>query len=158
VCIRDILDILNTMLTWRCTKCVTSRYGKCHNIRENEIGELYTILSAWGGLNNRVGFQIPRYLHSTMSAVQAPNFWRLRLFETPGQALAHGLGLAQPRPQLLCDFFCFRFSSRTGELLRVIYSLFINQIPYTKDCWLYSETLNQNDVSCEDISVMKSIR
>jgi hypothetical protein len=33
------------MLTWRCTKCVTSRYGKCHNIRENEIGESYTILS-----------------------------------------------------------------------------------------------------------------
>jgi hypothetical protein len=24
---------------------VTSRYGKCHNIRENEIGESYTILS-----------------------------------------------------------------------------------------------------------------
>jgi hypothetical protein len=45
VYIRDILDILNTMLTWRCTKCVTSRYGKCHNMGENEIGELYTILS-----------------------------------------------------------------------------------------------------------------
>jgi hypothetical protein len=41
----DILDILNTMLTWRCTKHVTSGYGKCHNIRENEIGESYTILS-----------------------------------------------------------------------------------------------------------------
>jgi hypothetical protein len=24
---------------------VTSRYGKCHNIRKNEIGESYTILS-----------------------------------------------------------------------------------------------------------------
>jgi hypothetical protein len=45
VCIRDILDILNTMLTWRCTKCVTSRYGKCHNIRENDIRESYTVLS-----------------------------------------------------------------------------------------------------------------
>jgi hypothetical protein len=44
VYIRDILDILNTMLTWRCTKCVTSRYGKCHNIRKM-IGESYTILS-----------------------------------------------------------------------------------------------------------------
>jgi hypothetical protein len=43
VCV--LLDILNTMLTWRCTKCLTSRYGKCHNIRENEIGESYTILS-----------------------------------------------------------------------------------------------------------------
>jgi hypothetical protein len=40
-----ILDILNTMLTWRCMKCVTSRCGKCHNIRGNEIGESYTILS-----------------------------------------------------------------------------------------------------------------
>jgi hypothetical protein len=45
VYIRNILDILNTMLTWRCMKCVTSRYGKCHNIRENEIGEFFTILS-----------------------------------------------------------------------------------------------------------------
>jgi hypothetical protein len=37
VCIRDILDILNTMLTWRCTKCVTSRYGKCHNISRGVV-------------------------------------------------------------------------------------------------------------------------
>jgi hypothetical protein len=60
VYIKDILDILNTMLTWRCTKCVTSRYGKCHNIRKM-IGESYTILSkglpfeAIGGLLKESG-------------------------------------------------------------------------------------------------------
>ena len=34
MCIRGILDIPVSMLTWRCTKSVTSRYGKCHNVRE----------------------------------------------------------------------------------------------------------------------------
>jgi hypothetical protein len=37
-----MLDILDTR---RHTKCVTSRYGKCHNIKENEIGVSFTILS-----------------------------------------------------------------------------------------------------------------
>jgi hypothetical protein len=43
--IRYVLDILDIMLTWRCTKGVTSRNGKCHNIKENELGESFTILS-----------------------------------------------------------------------------------------------------------------
>jgi hypothetical protein len=40
-----MLDILDTMLTWRCMKYVTSRYGKCHNIKVNEIEESFTVLS-----------------------------------------------------------------------------------------------------------------